>query len=74
MVDALSRKPQTELLTQLTLHAPHTIDIAALKEAVKADKELCKLLLDIEQDCQKNGDFTVEDGVLYRKGCLVIPA
>lgn len=73
VADALSRKPQTEVFSQLTLQATHTIDITALKEAVKADKELSKLLQDIEQGCQKNGDFTVEDGVPYRKGCLVVP-
>ena len=73
VADALSRRPQNESFTQLTLTAPHTIDLEALKEEVKQDKALSDIIQACEQGTQQDMDYTVAAGLVYRKGCLVIP-
>lgn len=69
---ALSRRSHGEELSQFALLAPVTLDKSALKEEIRADKELGQLHRDLEQDNSTNSDFTLVDGLLYRKGCLVI--
>ena len=74
VADALSRRPQNESFTQLTLTAPHTIDLEALKEEVQKDKALSDIIQACEQGTQQDIDYTVAAGLVYRKGCLVIPS
>jgi len=50
VADALSRKSQTKEFIQLKLKAPQSLDISALKEEVKADPELNKIMVEIEHN------------------------
>ena len=47
VADALSRKPPSEEFVQLTLRAPLSLDVSALKKAVKADTGLSKIIAEI---------------------------
>jgi len=73
VADALSRRPPTEALSQLTITGPPTIDLTALKAEIQQDHELSQILKNWAQGDHHDSDFTVADGLIYRKGCLVIP-
>lgn len=74
VADALSRRPPTEELRQLTLTAPFSLDIEELKSQMRANQEWGSLIISLENGEEKPGIFTLLNGILYREGRLVIPS
>ncbi|XP_010495722.1 PREDICTED: uncharacterized protein LOC104772860 [Camelina sativa] len=73
VADALSRRHVPEELNQITLTAPLNMDKEELLKEVKADTELGPILAALEGKFVVHPGYTLERGMLYRNGCLVVP-
>lgn len=72
VVDALSRQlPSTEFNT-ISI-SPYWVDFPAIKNEVQNDLELVKLSSQLQSDSDSLPHYTLHDGFLFFKGCLMLP-